>query len=242
VRVVGAVIACALLVASGAAYAEAPLESAKRHFRAGVDYFDRGEYGRALDEFRAAKQAAPLPELDFNIARTYERMGDAAHAMRSYEAYLAARPGASDAGETRGAIERLKRRIGWLRIAGTRAGERVTVDDEPVEALRVAVTEGLHIVTVETRSASVRVRTGAEVDVELPPAPALLPAAPEPSVTRAAPERRSRRGLWIGLGVGGAVVVVAVAVTLGVVLSSPTDNAASARGRCQAPCMVFQFQ
>jgi tetratricopeptide (TPR) repeat protein len=226
-----------VLLIAGAALAADPdngEELARNHFRTGVSYFDRGDYHHALEEFQRARAVQPRPELDFNIGRVYERMGDAAHAARYYQRYLDARPDSADAPATREAMTRLARRIGWLRLTGVAAGERVTVDDEETDdPRRIAVTEGAHIVVAQApgrpaRSAATRVSAGAEVVVALderPPAPA-----------------PRRRGLYIGLGIAGAAIVVAAAVALGVALSQTTDYAADARAGCLAPCMVFTFR
>src|SRR5579864_196900 len=94
-----------------------------------------------------ARAAAPRAEFDYNIGKAYENLGDAARAVRWYKSYLAARPNAADATETRNAIERV----------GVEPGARVLLDGEPVEREpdgRLAATEGPHLVRVERDTAA----------------------------------------------------------------------------------------
>src|SRR4051794_469646 len=125
-------IALALLLLCGARVAaqEDPnLEVARGHFRTGVAYFDRGEYAKALSEFKAARALSGRPELDFNIAKAYERLGDAARALSYYERYFQARPDAGPDAEAREQLEALRRRVGKLRIT-TAPEAHLTVDGE----------------------------------------------------------------------------------------------------------------
>lgn len=177
-----------LLSRSALADGAAEVEVARGHFKTGLAYLDQGDYRKALQEFQAARAVFQRPEFDFNIARTYEWMGDAARAMRHYELYLAARPDAADAVETRRTVERLRRRVGTLKIVSVVPGARITVDGEPLEGPArdpVSITEGPHIVTASrdgylSRSESVRVEAGALATVEVDPRPAGAPAPPSP--------------------------------------------------------------
>ena len=67
------------------AIAEAPedaaVAAARAHFQAGQIYFQQGNLNRALNEFREAARDVDLPALDYNIARTYDLLGDAARAV-----------------------------------------------------------------------------------------------------------------------------------------------------------------
>ena len=242
----------ALLLMTSVARAE-DLELAKAHFQAGIVSFDRGDYRQALDEFKAADRASHRPELDFNIARAYERLGDAAHAFRYYEKYLAARPRDPDSDETREALKRLERRIGTLEIESP-AGTRVTLDGEPIDNRSpAAVTEGPHLL-VATRAdgrsrqmtavVTAGTRTRVRVDAEPEPArlaPTSAPALPGLQVTSAPPRPHKKRWpLWLGLGLG-AVAVAAVAVAVGVTQSQTVDNFAQARSQCPScPYAVFR--
>lgn len=61
---------------------------ARQHFEAGVRYYEGGDFPHAVEEFLAAYRLAPSPELSYNVARAYERMGEGAEAIRYYRTYL----------------------------------------------------------------------------------------------------------------------------------------------------------
>jgi tetratricopeptide (TPR) repeat protein len=220
-------------------------ELARRHFETGRAYFDRGDYGKALSEFKAAKEISGRPELDFNIASSYERMGDAAHAVRYYQAYLTARPNADDAAETNEALERLRRRVGTLRIVSRVPGAHLTVDGEPVETLGapVSLTEGPHVVNAalegyRSATATAQVTAGTEATVTVDPQPVTAPLLPPVEK----PATRRRWPLWLGIGLGAAALV-GVAVAVGVTQApSGTDQWAAAKRSCTGSCEVVDLR
>src|SRR4051812_13744920 len=48
--------------------------NAKRHFKAGADFYTSGKYEAALEELKLAKRAKDLPLFVYNIARCYDRL------------------------------------------------------------------------------------------------------------------------------------------------------------------------
>lgn len=87
-------------------------ESARRHFSAGRDHYEAGRYADAVNEFEQANRLKPLPELEFNIARTYDRMEQYEPAIEHYEKYLAALPlTAPEVGELQKRVAILRERV-----------------------------------------------------------------------------------------------------------------------------------
>jgi len=95
-------IAC-LLACDGIARAEPPaepaqpiaassasgqLDEARACFRAAQAAYAAGELAAALEGFRCAHRLAPSSELHWNLARVYERMGDADQGIEHYRAFL----------------------------------------------------------------------------------------------------------------------------------------------------------
>jgi tetratricopeptide (TPR) repeat protein len=107
------VVLCALAGAASAQVdqVDPDTEAARRHFDKGRALYEQGRYDDALSEFEVARKLKPLPDLDFNIARTHERREAWGEAMAAYERYLAARPDAPDAAEMRARIEVLRARV-----------------------------------------------------------------------------------------------------------------------------------
>jgi tetratricopeptide (TPR) repeat protein len=105
--------------AAQAAHADdAKLESARIHMKAAIAYYDDGRYEEAAREMRAAYELKPVPDLQYNLAQCYERLGRFESAAASYARYLEASPEAPD----RATVEK---RIAHLRERGQaeRAGQ-----------------------------------------------------------------------------------------------------------------------
>jgi tetratricopeptide (TPR) repeat protein len=64
-------------------------EDARACFQKAQTAYATGDLASALAGFLCAFQAAPSPELHYNLARVYERMGDAEESTRHYRAYMA---------------------------------------------------------------------------------------------------------------------------------------------------------
>jgi tetratricopeptide (TPR) repeat protein len=62
---------------------------ARECFRNAHAAYVAGDLSTALTGFQCAYQAAPSPELHWNLARVYERMGEADKSIEHYRAYLA---------------------------------------------------------------------------------------------------------------------------------------------------------
>lgn len=86
-------------------------EAARRHFERGLTHYDAGEYQEALAEFDAVKRFHDSPALDYNIARCYDRLERYPEAVAAYERYVAQKPDAADAAETRERIATLRARL-----------------------------------------------------------------------------------------------------------------------------------
>src|SRR3954469_17750121 len=67
-------------------------ERARIHLKAGIAYYDEARYDDAVREMEAAYELKPLPDLQYNLAQCYERLGRWDAAARSYEIYLQSQP------------------------------------------------------------------------------------------------------------------------------------------------------
>ncbi len=91
---------------SGARADDARTE-AKAHTDLGRVAFGRGDFRKALDEFQQAYEAAPVPELLYNIGRCQGELGLREQAIASFRKYLAAKPDAEDREAVDAKIEEL---------------------------------------------------------------------------------------------------------------------------------------
>jgi tetratricopeptide (TPR) repeat protein len=103
-------LALALLLAF-AATADASPAKAKAHFKQGRAFFDRGNYERAIDEYKQAYAIDARPELLFNIAQAYRLSKKRAEALDYFKQYLAAQPDGAGAAEARRHVETLTKQI-----------------------------------------------------------------------------------------------------------------------------------
>src|SRR6516164_850697 len=69
---------------------------ARVHVNAAVAYYDDGKYEDAVREMQAAYELKPVPDLQYDLAQCYERLGKPAEAADAYERYLNGKPGAPD--------------------------------------------------------------------------------------------------------------------------------------------------
>ena len=108
------VLLVALATASPVAVAQAldpDEEAARRHFERGLTHYDAGEYQEALAEFDAVKRFHDSPALDYNVARCYDRLERYQEAIAAYERYVSQKPDAPDAAATRERIATLRSRL-----------------------------------------------------------------------------------------------------------------------------------
>jgi len=100
----------ALLLVGGAARADELMDKARVHSQAGIAYYDEARYDEAAREIEAAYRIKPLPELQYNLAECYERLGKPADAAAAYQKYLDGKPGAEDRPAVEARIKNLKAR------------------------------------------------------------------------------------------------------------------------------------
>ncbi|MDP2312281.1 MAG: TonB-dependent receptor [Pseudomonadota bacterium] len=74
-----------------AAHAE-PKDDARRHFLAGLEAAQAKQFQLALDEFLAAQAVYEHPATLYNIARSYNDLGDLPHALEYFQLYRAVAP------------------------------------------------------------------------------------------------------------------------------------------------------
>src|SRR5689334_2986846 len=76
---------------------EAKRADAKARYEQGVEAYKKDRFKDAIDLFLEADHLAPSAPLSFNIARSYEKIGDDAGALRWYRDYLRREPNAKNA-------------------------------------------------------------------------------------------------------------------------------------------------
>src|SRR5439155_23127971 len=84
------------------------VEIAKQRFALGDLLYRSEKYPEAIVEFEAARALAPRPDLDYNIARCWERMHQWDNAIDWYTRYVESTPTPLDAEQMLTHIEEIK--------------------------------------------------------------------------------------------------------------------------------------
>lgn len=129
---------------------------ARRHFKAGSEYFDNGDYREAYDEFRKAMALKKTRAVMGFAASSLRQMGRYDEALDLYEAILLDYSDLPTDFKTKvdTAIADLRKLVGTLSVAGDApTGGALFVDDRPRGVLPLAVPirvpQGMHTIRVQ---------------------------------------------------------------------------------------------
>ena len=124
-------LAAALLVSSTSAALADDRTKAAEHFALAEKAEGRQDWRAAIAEYELAYQASPHPSVTFNIAKNYERLGEARQAAAHYRRYLdESGDGADDRAEVEDRLRDLRTRPSKVQIIGRPVGAQVIIDDE----------------------------------------------------------------------------------------------------------------
>jgi tetratricopeptide (TPR) repeat protein len=162
------------------------LNKARAHFEQGVEFYGEGDYRAALIELQRAYELHRTYKLLYNLGQVAYELRDYAGAERFFRDYLA-KGGTELSPERRREIKqelaRLRSRVASLRVATTRPGSTVRVDDHvvvhPEGSLRVSA--GRRVIRAEAPGFApiervVDVTGGEELNVDLSFGPSLVAA------------------------------------------------------------------
>ena len=130
--------------ARGIANKPADADVARAHYTTGLSYYDRLQYKLAAREFLESYRLSPRPELLYNIARAYEKLGDLGLALDFYGRYLPAAR-AIDAREVQATMAALSGHVASVRVQTSDTNAMAFVDGEPRDGVPPGpflVTEG----------------------------------------------------------------------------------------------------
>ena len=200
----------------------AETSGAKASFEQGLEAYRDGRYRAAIEHFQEADRLAPSPRLSFNVARAYEQMDDAPHALAAYRDYLRRLPGAENAAETSIRISELelelqKTGVQQLSVIAAPAGATVIIDDvsRGVAPWTGELSPGSHRLQLRLRgysdfSQSFELPARHAIDVAqalvplAPPSAASVPAPPAPPALQDAPGLR----WWTWAMFGGSAALL----------------------------------
>ena len=216
---------CILAIAAQPANAQSDEELAKTHFKAAGSYYNQGKYEKALEEFKEAYRLMPLPEVIYNMAQCYERLGDLETSIGEYRKYMEEKPDAKDLQAIRDKIESLKDRLDKTGIAVkiSEEGATVFVDGTEVAASPVSglikVLAGNHELKVEkegfhpyTMKFSVAAGLSQSATINMTPMAEEKPdegeGKIEPLPAAGKKKKGKMSGYWAAYAVSGALLLV----------------------------------
>jgi tetratricopeptide (TPR) repeat protein len=123
--------------ASAQAVQTSALTAAQRQHHAAVQAFARGDYREAIALFSAADKQLPNAAYSFNIAKAYEALGDAPHALEFYRDYLRRAGNPPDTTQVNQRIQALAAQLatqgaGYVTLGTSAPVERVPVGPSPI--------------------------------------------------------------------------------------------------------------
>ena len=226
-------------------------DEAMIQFEQGREFFNQGRFEKAAIALKRAFELRPSYKILYYLGWAESETADYSRAVNAYNGYLAEAPEETEAdriAEVKGEVEKLKARIGSVRVICPVDGAKVKVDNEvmgviplkapiPVDIGKheIAVVDGPTVLLTEI----IRIAGGQEIAIEAaaPKAPedaAVVTAAqtPEDATTTAAaaPSPRSR-GKKIA-GIATLALAGALAVGAGVTGASALAQEREIRDRC----------
>lgn len=232
----------------------------KVRYERGAEAYAKGRFTDAIDLFLEADALAPSAALSFNIARAYEKIGDAAQTLRWYRDFRRRAPDAKNGPEVDQRIavlesELVKKGVQQLTIMTSPAGATVIVDDQPVGVTPYTgqFPPGRHRVVTSLRgyadtSQDVELSAEHARDLNIPlipdtrrptvPGQTDEPAAPSGSTGALAPPRNEpdrpagpRFGIWPWVGLGAGALALGGAGAFELARRSAENEAADERSQ-----------
>lgn len=120
---------------------QAEIDAAHASYKVGVEAYDKGDYQKALDNFRDAfrRDCSKVALLNF-ISRAYEGKGEKAEAIHALEVYLQRNPKAEDADAIQTRIQNLKAQLAQGTATATTSAPTATATVTPTSTATVTPT------------------------------------------------------------------------------------------------------
>ncbi len=223
---------------SAEAVAEARRSEARVKFEAGVSAFGEHRYADAVQSFVEADALAPSAPLSFNIARAFERLDNAAAALRWYRDYLRRSPQAANLAEVQARVSEhaatlAARGVQQITVLTTPDGAALSIDEQAVGPTPVTLElkPGRHRATLrlagyldQAAEFTLDARTPRDLSLKLVVQPAaagsVAPARASSAKTDHGPgpaDKAHRFGPapWVVVGTGAASLLGALGFELG---------------------------
>jgi tetratricopeptide (TPR) repeat protein len=227
-------LAAALCVCIGVATADEPSSEKARArdlFKSGETAYQAGQYDKAIHDYNEAFALVPLPLLLFDLGQAHRMKGEREKAIAHYRKYLDVDPNGRGADEARTHLDEFKAQIEREQQAKRAADEaKRKADEEKRKADQLARLRAAEEQARRDAAAAKEKRALDEQHQRDAEAAALRKHETDAEYAR----RPVWKKPWFWAAVGGAVVVVGVAVGVGAALGSPDKNPSVTWGHFQA--------
>lgn len=147
-------VAIALIAFTATARADGNADEAEADFRMAVARFQAGDYEGALAWFMASNRLAPNPNVQFNVARTFDALNRLPEAHRWYVEALAGATTDTQRAEIRQSLDRLESRVAIVEVTTNPPGATIYLDRRELGSIgtspaRVAVPAGARRILLE---------------------------------------------------------------------------------------------
>ena len=218
-----------VLVSPPAHAADAATREAHQRFEAGAKLYRQARYQDAIAEFQKAYAARANANILFNIAQSYEKLGDLERALEHYRRYLEDVHNADDHDTIQTVVANLEARIakarrGHVSVQSAPAGASVSLDgkDRGLTPVALELDPGTYALRAakpgfEPTERTLKVEAGNTLQLELSLVEAMKPlpwVVVQDKGPQVKPARR-RVWTWIAYGAGAATLLGAAAVGLG---------------------------
>ena len=110
------------------AHADDLADEADLQFALGTNSYRKGDYRTALEHFLASNRLVPNPNVAFNIARTYERLGQFPEAYRAYDVALSQEVDPQSRRAVERELERIRPQVALLEVTTDPPGATIYLD------------------------------------------------------------------------------------------------------------------
>lgn len=219
----------------------------KLAFERGEAHFQKGDYGAAIASFREADRARVTPEVAYDLAKCFEKLGDEPYTTFYYRLYMRRAPSAPDTLEIAEKVGTTIARVesegrGFLELDAPRANAITLLGQRyPEPPVARFLPPGDYEVTAEfpngVKKMSVQIRTGKTTSVSFeplaPPMVALENALTAEAVAKGSDGASGPSGLRIGSYVVFGIGLASLGTGIALGLSSAAD-ATAAKNRNQS--------
>ena len=197
----------------------------KAAFERGEAHFQKGDFGAAIASFKEADRARVTPEVAYDLAKCFEKLGDEPYTTFYYRLYMRRAPAAPDTLEVAEKVGTTIARVeteglGFLELDAPRANAVTLLGQRyPEPPIARFLPPGDYEVTAEfpsgVKTMSVQIRTGKTTSISFEPvAPPMVPLESALSAELVA------KGVDSGVGPGPSTLRVASYVVFGVGLAA----------------------